>query len=131
MFAYGCFPVDFGWDLLPNLTEVVTKLARRPEVGAEYQHEEEFSQAKNASFNSNIEDINEILALFEEAKILAKTVGWDGDFREIPRVIFLPEPDGGTFKYAFIWKHDENGETFVVSEFELPYLDDVRRNLRY
>ena len=61
----------------------------------------------------------------QKAFALAKENGWEGDVREGPFVAGLP-PSGGDSQSAIMicWKQDNNGETFVVSPYPLPWLDE-------
>jgi len=60
---------------------------------------------------------------FEGAKHLARDHGWEGDYREGPFVMpVLIELEVG---YAFVWKQDNNGSTFVLSPVPLPYLETL------
>ena len=48
---------------------------------------------------------------FHEAQGLAARHGWEGDFREPARVLWLPEEGSPAFTHAFVWKQDHNGTT--------------------
>jgi hypothetical protein len=60
----------------------------------------------------------------ERAFSLARKIGWEGDIREGPYVIGLPvqQGDGGDTYIILGWKQDNNGETFIASPVELPWL---------
>lgn len=62
----------------------------------------------------------------EAAKGFAKHAGWEGDFVRGPRVFWLPDPDSMTFRYAFAWKQQNNGSTFVVSPLPLAWLGKAK-----
>jgi hypothetical protein len=49
-------------------------------------------------------------------------VGWDGDMRHLPSVGCLPTPPDVT-PYLLV-KQDNNGTTFVISDAELPSLEE-------
>ena len=54
---------------------------------------------------------------------LAKKVGWEGDIREGPFIAGLPTHDTGDDGHFMIaWKQDNNGDTFVVSPYKLPWI---------
>ena len=52
----------------------------------------------------------------------AEQVGWDGDMRHLPSVGCLPTPPDVT-PYLLV-KQDNNGTTFVISDAELPWLEE-------
>ena len=102
--AYHIAPIDFGWGLLLRVEEFAARVKG---------HEE-------AAYTSS-----QLRLDLDKAKELARAVGWEGDFRKgyEPRVLMLP--DEVEMKYAFVWKQENNGSTFVVSPIELPWLDGV------
>lgn len=65
-----------------------------------------------------------LLGLYEAARVAAYEAGWEGDIRTGPYAWMLPNPDGGgeLEPFAFAWKQDNNGATFVVSKVALPHL---------
>lgn len=67
------------------------------------------------------------LATWQKAQEVASAhMGWEGDITEGPYVFMLPMNDGGgTMTAGFIWKQSNNGTTFVVSPFEMPWLRDA------
>lgn len=76
--------------------------------------------------NSNpndVSDIQEFIRVWESAKDAARENGWDGDYRNPPAVFWLP--DDSEFSYGFVIKHDNNGETFIVSPRELPWAQNL------
>ena len=111
--AYAIIPIDFGWEHLPSLSEVAAQMGK--------------SQAAMAAYGlpEDANPIKQLLHDFSVARDLAMEAGWEGDMRGANEasVFFLPaETD---FKYAFVWKQDNNGTTFVVSPFELPWLREL------
>lgn len=107
--AYAIIPIDWAWEFLPSVEEAAARFAesdaRLMVTGADY---EPFYHA-------------DFWRHFETAKELATAEGWEGDFRQGPRVFFLPGE--GEFEYGFVWKQDNNGTTFVVSPHPLTWLD--------
>lgn len=97
MHVYVCAPIDLGWDRLPSV-----------------------ELAEGAGDHEVLASLQEELA---RAKALAHTAGWEGDFRELPRVIWLPFPETAQFEPAFVWKQDNNGVVFVVSPVRLSWLE--------
>jgi hypothetical protein len=72
--------------------------------------------------NDPLFNLETFLNDFRRAKYLAKSTGWDGDYRtgHEPRVLWLPcETE---FQYSFCWKQNDDGETFVVTPILLPWL---------
>jgi hypothetical protein len=112
--AYQLIPIDFGWELLQTAQEVAAKLAAS-EAEAVIDGQPGSTGVSTAKF---FEDLT-------EARRLAKAKGWEGDFRHghEPHVFWLPGEL--EFSYAFVWKQDNNGGTFVISPVPLPWLDDV------
>jgi hypothetical protein len=55
---------------------------------------------------------------------LAERHGWEGDFSFPARVLWLLEEGSNAFAYAFVWKQDHNGTTYVVSPYPLPWLGE-------
>lgn len=97
MFVYAVDPIDSGWKWLSTVEEVAAKIA-----------------ANDASVRALFMDD------FKDATALALRAGWQGDFREAPRVWWLPASMG--FEHGFAWKQDQKGMTFVVSPVALPWL---------
>ena len=61
--------------------------------------------------------------LYSMAKLLARKHGWEGDMSQGPYVIGIPPADGQpNFVPIFVWKQGNNGTTFVVSPYSLPWL---------
>ena len=55
---------------------------------------------------------------------LALKVGWEGDIRGEVMVSALPPLDTGSDDDVMVaWKQDNNGQTFIVSPFRLPWLE--------
>ena len=59
------------------------------------------------------------------AKFLASQYGWEGDFAEEPRVMWLPGPSG-EFTYGFAIKQQTQGLTFIVLPKEMPEMKQVK-----
>ncbi len=111
MYCYGISPIDFGWELSKTVQEMVTILSSNPDADWDEENPLSFSLLKS------------FLAGWEEAKRLAKEIGWEGDFRECPHVFAIP--DENDFSYGFVIKHDNNGDTFVISPVPLPHLNKI------
>ena len=114
--AYGISAIDFGWEHLPTVQEAVAKIAA--------------GEASRILHGPVIGDspgmaVTEFLDALTNARSRAHAKGWEGDFHkgQEPRVCWLPAPHA--FAYAFVWKQDNNGDTFVVSPIALPWLDDA------
>lgn len=106
-------PIDFGWEYLQPVDEVAAQLARDKSGVAE------------PTFLSALPGLRKFLDDFENALRAARHEGWEGDFRgaATPRVLWIP--GAIKFDYAFVWKQDNNGTTFVVSPVEMPWLDEL------
>jgi hypothetical protein len=111
--AYKIAPIDLGWDLLSTVKEVAGKIAAQDVTHL------------LSGYPGIQAETSEFLAAFARARDLALALGWQGDYRHgnEPRVFMLPE--GDAFAYAFVWKQQENGSTFVVSPRPLPWLQSL------
>jgi hypothetical protein len=68
--------------------------------------------------------VREYYEFRDAAFALAKKVGWEGDIREGPFIAGLPTHDvGRDGRFMIAWKQDNNGDTFVVSPYRLPWLE--------
>ena len=100
-YFYEMFPIDDLWEMLATPEETVKKIL-----------------AGEGGIMDVVVFVNDYAYALDEAR----KRGWEGDFRHPARVFWLP---GDTiFVYAFVWKQDNNGATFVVSPYELPWLKD-------
>lgn len=70
----------------------------------------------------------EALGDFEAlAMAAARTVGWEGDIRDGPYFSALPPKAFDNYCFVAVMmalKQDNNGQTFIVSPYELPWLAD-------
>jgi hypothetical protein len=101
-------PIDWNWQHLTPLETFVQKV-RDAGQDPKLQEDEAFS-------------VDEILADWEHAKALAHDKGWEGDFRVGPYIFWLPTETG--FTYAFAFKQDNNGTTFIVSPVQLQWVEE-------
>lgn len=102
-------PIDFGWENLKTLSETI------------------YDISKQGSFLSNDVDtdgVNSFLNNWNFAKAEAKKCGWEGDFRNTPNVFWLPSEE--SFSYGFVFKHENNGTTFIISPFPLPWIESIQ-----
>lgn len=113
MYVYSLPPIDWMWEYLPTVSDLRERFRRDDcvldEAGDlnEPRHRADFDRA------------------FDQAKDLATIEGWEGDFRQGPRVFWVPGML--TFEYGFVWKQDNDGMTFVVSPQPLVWLDEWQR----
>ena len=114
-FVYECPPIDFNWHLLSTVKSVAARLASI-EAEAAAEHGKDVASAEGSL------DANYFITLWESAKKAATQYGWEGDFRQEPRVLWLPCPDEADFRAGFVFKQDNNGTTFVMSPVELPHM---------
>lgn len=105
--VYHIFPIDFGWDFLPDLSHVVAQAAAQDANGCIRYGDTAYKITKD----------------FKAAMAAMEGQGWEGDFREGPKVFFLPNDT--EFQWGFVWKQDNNGETFIVSPQPMPWLRPV------
>ncbi|WP_052757368.1 hypothetical protein [Sphingobium chungbukense] len=107
--AYAIIPIDWTWEFLPTVQEMAGRFA------------ESDATQRVESVDYDPLYLDNFWKHFELAKRLAAQEGWEGDFRQHPRVFFLP--DENQFRYGFVWKQENNGTTFVVSPQPLSWLD--------
>lgn len=106
--VYEITPIDIGWEHLKSVQETLSDIVR-------------FSSCYDDEKDIDSSEVVDFTKAWEDAKQLASGAGWEGDFREEPKVFWLPWDVG--FKYGFVFKQDNNGTTYVVSPKELPYLE--------
>lgn len=115
-FGYHISPIDMGFRFLWTVDQFRDQL-RLEDIG---QHAT-FGRLYREPITLNGLDRFELD--FERAKHLARDQGWEGDFREGPFV--MPVLVELEVSYAFVWKQDNNGSTFVLSPVPLPYLETL------
>jgi hypothetical protein len=82
--------------------------------------------AEEAKAEASSSSVSKYEALRSKAFELARNVGWEGDIREGPFIAGIPTDTPGDDGYIMIaWKQDNNDTTFVVSPFNLPWLENV------
>lgn len=100
-------PIDFGWEHLRTVTETLENMVSS--MGIKGSHNK---------WRYKPDEIGLFLNRYEAAlKAASKLIGFGGDFRDQPYVIWMP---GNTrycesFQYGFIWKDDNNGTTFFAT----------------
>jgi len=109
-YVYEISPVDLNWDFLPSVESVAKSLAA--------MHAEMSVNHGNLFFQALSYD--EFLELWASAQEEARAVGWQGDHRQIPSVLWLPVEDA--FRPGFAIKQDSNGITYIISPVGLPHL---------
>lgn len=111
--AYQISPIDSGWQFLPTIREFAIKVA---------EDEISFAAGRREEPVFTMADLKRDL---ERAKKLAVKLGWDeGDYSGgggEPRVMLIPGSNN-SLVYGFVWKQDDNGETYVISPQPLDYL---------
>ncbi|MEF2071648.1 hypothetical protein [Consotaella aegiceratis] len=112
-FVYSTAPIDFGWALLPTVTEIASELAKI----------EAAEKIDGYGGGKDVGTATEFLADFDRARELARQHGWEGDYRPDakPHVFWLPHEN--EMAYGFIWKQQHSGQTFVISPCPLPWLE--------
>jgi hypothetical protein len=111
-YAYHLSPLDHGWEQLPSVGDVAGDIASsEAKQIVKYGHTHMLEEPSSENF----------LADWAAAKEAASAQGWEGDFRKPPVVFWLPNDTG--FTHAFAFKQDNNGSTFIVSPYRLPWMD--------
>lgn len=109
-YVYEISPIDLNWEFLPSVESVAKSLAAT---------HAEMSVSHGKTFFPAL-SYEEFIELWSFAQEQARAEGWQGDHREIPRVLWLPVDDA--FRPGFAVKQDSNGLTYVVSPVALPHL---------
>ena len=109
-YVYSCSPIDFNWEYLVTIEEMLVKLTAEP----------------IKTFNRSHQELSSFLAEWRSA-FFAYTNGkmHEARFGQGPSVIPIPDPDNNDFEWAFAFKRcgkGENGETVIISPVELPWL---------
>jgi len=134
--AYRLSPIDHLWEMLPTVKDIAEKLADGNRNRLHFLLGDPIADGDFCG--SEVMPLDEFLSDLSDAQHLARRAGWEGDYRSDetrPRVLWLPEPDCASFTYAFVWKQDNNGSTFVVSarlldwlgEYDVAYPDEPER----
>jgi len=115
-FGYRISPIDMGFRFLWTVDQFRDQL-RLEDID---QHGT-FGRLCGEPITLN--GLNRFELEFERAKHLARDHGWEGDFRDGPFV--MPVLFDDEVSYAFVWKQDNNGSSFVLSPVPLPYLETL------
>lgn len=62
--------------------------------------------------------------IYQSLTVLNNKSAWEGDIREGPYVAMLPGNEYDFANWVVLLKQDNNGTTFVVSNYKLEYLDE-------
>lgn len=137
MHLYILPPVDFGWDLLPTVSECAAKLTAHDaqDLLAEYElhlcwlGDENHDDDTRFMTGGGMERCARMLQELRRAFDLGLRHGWGSMLRHKPRV--MPIADDAEFIHAFAWKEDKNGTTYVASPVALPHLNEIALNYIY
>lgn len=113
MIVYVCPPLDHGWHNLQTVADYAK------EIGA--RDAENRAKHGRASLDWCEYTCQNFLSDWETAKELASQKGWEGDFKNDPVVFFLPNETG--FIPGFVIKQQNNGTTYVVTPYVLPWVE--------
>jgi len=76
--------------------------------------------------HAHLNERSELVHRFCQACQLARSIGWEGDFRQGPYVSAIPAGDSECHSELLIaWKQDNNGTTFIASPFALPWMGNA------
>lgn len=106
-FAYAAAPVDFRWQHLHTMNQVLSSMA----AGDIEPAVDDYDSAAVMTFHRS----------WESARLAAMAAGWNGELRLKPRVFWVPV--GSTFEMGFAIKQDHCGVTYVVSPVPMPWLE--------
>ena len=114
---YTLNPIDFGWEHLSTVEETL-KVFQKGEADAAREAEEcGFTLEPGELPYSSTDFIQE----WASAKAIALKICGEEELRHDPAVFWVPGEM--QFSYAFVFKMESNGTTFVISPVELPWLD--------
>ena len=109
MIIYAINPIDLNWEHLKTVEETVINLMN--------------GRGDRMLEDSWMELLTSMIYDWVTVQTEAKASrGWEGDFRRPEGVLWLP--CDMEFRYAFVWKQDNNGTTFIASPIELPWLKE-------
>lgn len=131
MHLYILPPVDFGWDLLPTVSECAAKLTAHDvqDLLADYEihlcglESRDGETHEQVVIRSRPDRCAQMLGRLRHAFDLGLRHGWGSMLRHEPRV--MPIADDSEFIHAFAWKEDNNGTTYVASPVPLPHLNEI------
>lgn len=108
LYGYNFFVIDHNWEYLTPLDTFFRNI---------------LDKGLSSPQNYTNEELMSATRKWHYAKKLADKIGWEGDFARGPYVFFLPNPKGFCIEYGFMFKQYNNGRTFIISPFELEYMD--------
>jgi hypothetical protein len=111
--VYAVAPIDnwFGWDSFEGFVAKIACLDYGQEGGTE---RERVARA-----------LEQVSATCHQAETMARAAGWEGDRTVGPCFSVLPLPNDYDVAPIVAWKQPNNGSTFVMSAFPLPYLEGL------
>ncbi len=116
---YQCDPLDFGWEHLPTVEETAEKIASLDATNtaraAQFAHAEGYH---GKSIRAFLTDLSSVISQ-ARGKWGKEAV----DFRGPVHVLWLPQEQ--EFTYAFVWKVDNNGTTYIASPIRLEWLEAI------
>ncbi len=118
IYVYSCAPIDL-WHGPVEALEYVNDQPRFYSVQSMMD-----DNLPVSGWSEDQEEAEAVVSLLRDGTKLARNLMWEGDFRTPPHICFVPYPDAIGFKKILVWKQDNNGTTFVVSEISLPWLEE-------
>ena len=133
--AYRLTPIDHLWEMLPTVEEIAKKFEEGNRNRLRHLLGEFDAPGDFCGFE--VMSLDEVLSDLSDAQHLARRAGWEGDYRseETQPRVYGSGSGLRPFTYAFVWKQDNNGSTFVVSprpldwlgEYDVAYPDEPER----
>ena len=87
-----------------------------------HKYEREYNMMYRENCDLEIKHLNQLIALMPEVE------DWEGDVRG--EVYVFTIPDENEMSLGIVWKQDNNGDTFVISDVILPHLDRMSDNIQ-
>lgn len=117
-YVYVMPPIDFGWEFCQSLPWLLKRETNDLSISMDWT-------GKGCS-SDYLDSWNDIAVLIKKANsliILAGKYGFDGNLVENP--VLIPIPGECTFDFAFAFKQENNGTTFIVSPVAMHWLHDM------
>jgi len=112
-YVYTCTPIDWDWDLLPSLDQILNA-----EHG--YYRDSEDDSDDSSDVAKHKQRLREDYRRAE--LLLSRHSYWEGDV-SVARAVMLPYPEEFGFAVgAWVIKQENNGTTFIISRIPMPWL---------
>lgn len=105
MEMYIVEPIDFGWERLRTVAETIADMSK---------------DKSNSIDEYRYDELLKFITLWQVSLVFIKDKHWEGDFRDEPRVFWIPHDN--KFLYGFVFKQENDGLTFIISPEPMPWI---------